>query len=514
LERLRRIALVLAGLTVGGALWAAGAAAEPVGAVESFDVDCSVRAVAAGPDGNVWFTCEHELARPGVGALIGRVTPQGDVTRFKAGLSQGSFLPDIAAGPDGNLWFAIHPGLNLLPGEAAAPGIGRITPQGQITEFRVGLNSKSRPGALVAGPDGSVWFTDGGSHAIGRITPQGAIAEFTAGLVPNSAPGALAVGPDGNLWFTDQAATIGRITPTGAITQFGPPQRSGFAPAIGSDGNLWLATGAPAIARVTPLGAISEFSAGLSPANRSLGPLVAGADGNVWFTARGQNPVNNTGAGSVAIGRIAPSGEISAFTECLHYGPPFTGPGPLAAGPDGNIWFTSSTARSLPNIVVPAAVGRVTPSGQITEVRAGLGPEPGEIVAGADGRMWFDNGGSIGRIAPFSAPANTFLLRPAKRARRNGATRLPMVVPGPGVLQVRPLALLLPKHRQVKLGQAGSATATASACGTAFLRIKPRGAALQRFRRKGSARIKARISFTPTGGTTYTRTATISVYGR
>src|SRR3954452_21125057 len=58
-----------------------------------------------------------------------------------------------------------------------------------ITEFPIPSNSGSA-NQIVAGPDGSLWFTenDAVSNAIGRITPSGQITEFkvpTAGSNPS-----------------------------------------------------------------------------------------------------------------------------------------------------------------------------------------------------------------------------------------------------------------------------------------------------------------------------------------
>ena len=64
----------------------------------------------------------------------------------------------ITVGPDGNLWFT-DSGLGM---------IGRITPSGQVTEFKVPYQF-SRPAYIVTGPDGNLWFTDPGSGAIGRV---------------------------------------------------------------------------------------------------------------------------------------------------------------------------------------------------------------------------------------------------------------------------------------------------------------------------------------------------------
>ena len=76
-----------------------------------------------------------------------------------------------------------------------------------IVEFSGGLNPGSRPGAsIVVGPDGALWFMDGGStQAIGRIDPiTHAISEYSSGLRPGILLGRVAVGPDGNVWFGDK----------------------------------------------------------------------------------------------------------------------------------------------------------------------------------------------------------------------------------------------------------------------------------------------------------------------
>src|SRR5271169_830436 len=70
-------------------------------------------------------------------------------------------------------------------------------------------------------------------------------------------------------------------------------------------------------------------------------------------------------------------------------------PGGLAAGPDGNLWFTEANGNRI---------GRITPAGVVTEFSAGLTPEsfPSGIAAGPDGNLWFAEyfGNRIGRITP------------------------------------------------------------------------------------------------------------------
>jgi hypothetical protein len=130
------------------------------------------------------------------------------------GLTAGNDPNSIAAGPDGNLWFT----------DTAANAIGRINPTtAAISEFNGGLNAGGSPQYIAAGADGSLWFTDNGTtKAIGRISPTTqAIGEFSGGLNAGSVPLLIAAGLDGNLWFTDGGTTkaIGRITtPPTAVT--------------------------------------------------------------------------------------------------------------------------------------------------------------------------------------------------------------------------------------------------------------------------------------------------------
>jgi virginiamycin B lyase len=65
----------------------------------------------------------------------------------------------------------------------------------------------------------------------------------------------------------------------------------------------------------------------------------------------------------------------------------------ITAGPDGNLWFTESS---------PSKIGRITPTGTITEFSVTWSSEPQGITAGPDGNIWFTekSGNRIGRITP------------------------------------------------------------------------------------------------------------------
>src|SRR5688500_3292966 len=122
----------------------------PIGTVTNFPRTgiTEPKGIAAGPDGNLWFTN---------GNSIGRITPAGVVSIFTD--PSISSARGIAAGPDGNLWFT-NQGNN---------SIGRITPGGVVSNFAD--PSIGSPSGIASGPDGNLWFTNPGNRSIGRITP-------------------------------------------------------------------------------------------------------------------------------------------------------------------------------------------------------------------------------------------------------------------------------------------------------------------------------------------------------
>ncbi len=97
----------------------------------------------------------------------------------------------IAAGPDGNLWFT----------EQAANQIGRIT-HGRRHHGIRHPHGQQQPLDIAAGPDGNLWFTEYFGNKFGRITTAGVITEFAVTTAGN--PLGIAAGSDGNLWFTEQ----------------------------------------------------------------------------------------------------------------------------------------------------------------------------------------------------------------------------------------------------------------------------------------------------------------------
>jgi len=284
--------------------------------------------IAAGPDGNLWFTETEERH-------IGRITPAGHVTAFPVPRVAGP-PSAITRGPDGNLWFT------------AARGIGRITVSGHVTFFR--LPRDTQPGAfIISGSDGNLWFTTAGGNGIVRMTVAGRPQAFH---VPEAT--SLAPGSDGNLWFTEpRGDAIGRMTLAGRVTEFALPRHknqddaSGVgAPitiAAGSDGNLWFTEFARRLGSISPQGRFTEFSLPDRPCCIPF-YITPGPDGNLWFTELYGNGVE----------RITPRGHSVQFVLRT----PWSGPLGIAAGADGNLWVTATCSNK---------VVRITPHGHTTE---------------------------------------------------------------------------------------------------------------------------------------------------
>ena len=154
----------------------------------------------------------------------------------------------------------------------------------------------------------------------------------------------------------------------------------------GPDGNLWF-TEIGHIGRLTPAGAVTEFA--LASSDSKPGVIVAGPDGNLWFTE----------PSAKALGRITSAGVVTQFP--LPAGDTY--PVGLTSGPDGALWYTrSATSPSAgggpPNTGTPGVIGRMSTNGAATEFElptatsAESATEPLDIVNGDDGALWFDTG--------------------------------------------------------------------------------------------------------------------------
>ncbi|MEV4257549.1 hypothetical protein AB0J52_30700 [Spirillospora sp. NPDC049652] len=291
--------------------------------------------------GGVWFTESQ--------GGVGRIAANGKITEYPVprNSQKGTGYPDaITAASDGALWFTDE--------SSQVARVGRVNAStGAVSMFE--LPADSLPGAQVSGiapgPNGSMWLAAGGSGAIVKITASGSTAvltTFATGLSPYS----VTVGPDQAVWFTSADGQIGRLDPaSGAVTTY------------------------------LPQGALGGYP--------TLGEIVTGKDGKLWFTE----------PGSGKMGSLDPaSGQIAEYDTPTANARP-TG---LTVGQDGALWFTESSASNL---------GKLDPaSGQITEypVPATLSA-PFRAATGPDGRIWYTSPGRgrVGYVDPADPPSGT-----------------------------------------------------------------------------------------------------------
>ena len=283
--------------------------------------------MTAGPDGNEWFdsdaTCGKHVNRGSIGQ-INVIT--GQVSEWIIGRSRAAQPGGIASNA-GYLWVADEHEYGFAGGyllqintsgqQIAVIGIGRVTAQ-----------------ELTVGPDGNVWFTGAKGVSrqkpiVGYVTPERGVEVFPFKPKLHVDPASVSAGPDNNIWVTDRAnGILYQIQPaTGTMTPF----KVGGHPAyLTHDSNLLEYSDAETaqISTMTVKGVVNVYPA---PAGQFPGRLARKPDGTVVY-------IDDS------------TGEIGTFVAATGvYGPELDPPGGdvtyLANGPDGNLWFDTSSGN-------------------------------------------------------------------------------------------------------------------------------------------------------------------------
>jgi virginiamycin B lyase len=152
--------------------------------------------IVTGSDGALWFTSYSIMPNPpySTNDLIGRYTPATGFQSFP--VTPGSAPNAIAAGPDGALWYT-----------EGANHIGRITTAGKLAEYPLPLGIPYSLG-ITNGPGKALWFVAATSAAaVGEITMAGAVS-LTPVPSQYSVDGGITATPDGSLWLTSAAGVV------------------------------------------------------------------------------------------------------------------------------------------------------------------------------------------------------------------------------------------------------------------------------------------------------------------
>jgi streptogramin lyase len=253
---------------------------------------------------------------------------------------------------------------------------------------------------MIAGPGGDLWVglfsSSGQGSVIERIGPNLSKTSF---LVPNSPSiQSITTGPDGDIWFDgatgnatgDTTAFVGKMTPTGQVTEYPPiplpAGQSGNVTGIvsGTDGDLWFGDSVvdPSnqqfqsdIVQVTTTGSLRVIP--VPGSNMNVSSIAAGSDGNLWFVY--SDPLDPANSIPNGIGRMTPSGAVTEFpTGKLD-------PSTVATGPDGGLIMTGATSRGNNGVV------QISTSGAATTYRipAAISGAFTNYLGAIDGSLWF-----------------------------------------------------------------------------------------------------------------------------
>lgn len=297
----------------------------------------------------------------------------------------------------------------IVPAAAsAAPTLdGSFKPSGQ-------------PRQITNGPDGAVWFLNGGAKEFGRIAPNGTITEFDT---PGAEQGTdIVSGPDKRIWIAHNAGVIKVDPATGVGTNFPVAAITGNARDIAPDrdGNLWVVD-SDGLVRVTPAGTFTDV-----PVAGSAGRGIAlGGDGRMWWADFGGEAIQatqttapytttkvapNLGSGlqgiaagpnnqlafglpSNSLGRVGPAGGAQLTTDTgsdAGFG--------IVLGTDGAYWATRFAKQGL---------GRLTPGGAYsTPIAFPAGSGPRYVATGPNNTLWvtLETSERIARISGVTAP--------------------------------------------------------------------------------------------------------------
>lgn len=289
------------------------------------------------------------------------------------------------------------------------------------------------PVDLVAGPDGSVYFTDANKGTVGSIRSNGryyAVAGHlggggespTDGMVATNAllsgPGGIALGRDGGVYFTDpvlnqvfRVDTEGKLWTVAGVAHGQCSAADTVADgtlalearlceprhiALGPDGAVFVTSGHQ-ILRIGANGRIHRYAGtkvqGTIPDRLTEGKatalslggvqdLVCDGAGNLYFSEFEQDRVR----------RVTPDGRVSTWV----YEPDLK-PKSLAIGPDGLLYLTQQSGGDVAGL---RTIYRREMGGTLSVVAGGLSPiadlvgQDGKFARGA--QFWYGLGLAVG----------------------------------------------------------------------------------------------------------------------
>lgn len=280
---------------------------------------------------------------------------------------------------------------NFYVAEAAPPYMEQVNPLGGAPAA-VGVVSNSIT-AVAMGQDGDLWYTDNQHSAVVKQalgTATSGSAQSMLGI--SSGLANLAAGPDGNMWIVDAATSnFDSLTPSNMTTlqSFDNTGSGGFATTpiaagtfpngdIVACGGSWGPNGSNSymMCRNQTRGLPGPISLGAGTIHAN--GMAFGPDHELYVTTT--------------------TGKIETFTSGFAAGTMYTIPnggvgGSIVAGPDGNMWFTIGTSGLGRIVLSGSATQTITGWPDDTQIFHTIGmpantPDFIQLAVGSDNRLW------------------------------------------------------------------------------------------------------------------------------
>lgn len=225
---------------------------------------------------HVWFVGQRD-------GYLAYLDPEvGDFVRYD--LPEGAGPHNVIVDAEGVVWFA----------ENVLGWIGRLAPDGTMTQIAMPDPAATDPHTLVDDGRGNIWFTVQGSNFVGRLVKATSAAALIPVPTPVARPYGIAVDETGRPWIALFGANrIAAVDPaTLALREIALPRETARPRRIAAfGGGVWYADyEGGMLGRYDP--AAQTFREWLAPSGPSAGPygMAADAKGRIWFVETGVQP--------------------------------------------------------------------------------------------------------------------------------------------------------------------------------------------------------------------------------
>lgn len=231
------------------------------------DPSCSPSEMVASPGGRIWIGTWRE-------ARILSVDSRPPHTVFETDTRSFGTTPHLAVGPDGRIWFT-----------EGGRFLGWIDPARPLVAEGTRQNVDLDLGALAATSD-TLWIACFGSDRL-AIVVNGEVRPYLG--VPGCRPNRATASPDGSVWFACKGEPLAVRVSGGHDVRVVPRRvASGSIVALAADGHgaLWiLREKSRFLSRVTADGSVEDVQP-LPEDMQAPSSLVFDHDGNLWVGDR------------------------------------------------------------------------------------------------------------------------------------------------------------------------------------------------------------------------------------